>query len=860
MRSGLKYVCIVSVIAALLIGLSVMPSTTVADEAETENVWVDMRGPGDNCPYALEVTPGGVLYQSANAKPGEKGVWKYESNRWIDTRFPVNHWELCPEFEYDSAHDVLYYSGYSLGVWQYVRSRWICLADGEHDPDGESPHLVKNLAHDPEHAVLYAAEGWGPGGVWKYKNKNWSNLPWIPVDPFLLSITDLLYDEVNDVLCVATNKGFWGYENDEWSLFPGSSTDQDLRSIEYDPIHDVFYAWIVTDDYFWSVWRYQDGVWEDTYIPEAGYPSSTGPVFDQERNILYAARNHGVVWEYENREWSQLHDSIPVCFIGALSLDPTSGALYMSLGELDPSGPVPPGVWKHEGGELIRIPSGISDATVWSFEEHPQEDIVYAGTGDSMSMTVPAGVWKCENGEWSDTGGSFDLTGWITAIWCLTLDAEHDVLYASSLEEWGRAWKYESGEWELISQDIADLGVFRIEFDDERDVLYVSPGFPENGVLTYKDGVWGSLKGPGDGETLYSPAFLLYEPTTETLFVTTGLHGVWQYDCRYQTWESLGGPKKDGDFLFGYELAYDQTNNILYVGTDSDGVWKYEKDTWSNTGGDISEFRIKTISFDSKHNVLYASAREASPDSEGFPRGIWKLESGEWEEVERAFPYWPVNRDILYSAKNDCLYTGYEFRGAWKYGSFPGLNITAYLQGYYQGDGEQREAQIDVDLLDTNMQKVATFENIPLDERGKAYIDLEGIPQGKYYVAVIHHNHLAVVSSKPYVYTGDNQVEVDFPQEGAAYGPPTTTYRAMHREPDGSYSLWGGDAVEDGLVDESDLFQLMDDWETSDWRSDLDGDGIVFKNDHLILLSAWKHRSFYTPNPSNITEFVPNGG
>lgn len=78
-------------------------------------------------------------------------------------------------------------------------------------------------------------------------------------------------------------------------------------------------------------------------------------------------------------------------------------------------------------------------------------------------------------------------------------------------------------------------------------------------------------------------------------------------------WTDTGG--KVSNFSAG-ALVYDSAHNLLYAGfeqqvedtgrTAGRGVWKYDGKSWTDTGGDISDYHIASLAYDSTHNLVYA--------------------------------------------------------------------------------------------------------------------------------------------------------------------------------------------------------------------------------------------------------------
>jgi hypothetical protein len=118
---------------------------------------------------------------------------------------------------------------------------------------------------------------------------------------------------------------------------------------------------------------------------------------------------------------------------------------------------------------------------------------------------------------------------------------------------------------------------------------------------------------------------------------------------------SLGMVFQQGDIKLSYgirSLAYDSRHNVLYAGSDGIGVWKYnvKTSTWTDTGGGVSRLDIPSLVYDSGHNVLYAA---------GDPRGVWKYDGNAWADITTGLVSSDISpTSLAYDSTHNLLYAG----------------------------------------------------------------------------------------------------------------------------------------------------------------------------------------------------------
>lgn len=149
------------------------------------------------------------------------------------------------------------------------------------------------------------------------------------------------------------------------------------------------------------------------------------------------------------------------------------------------------------------------------------------------------------------------------------------------------------------------------------------------------------------------------------------------------TWTNTGGQVSN----FGTDaLVYDSVHNVLYAGCEQQvgqagetagrGVWKYDGKSWTHTGGATADFYIASLAYDSTHNAIYAGCYKMSPgevsSQEVHGVGVWKYDGRTWTVVGHqlrslhasALAYDQAH-DVLYAASDDSYLSSP--KGVWQY-------------------------------------------------------------------------------------------------------------------------------------------------------------------------------------------------
>lgn len=221
----------------------------------------------------------------------------------------------------------------------------------------------------------------------------------------------------------------------------------------------------------------------------------------------------------------------------------------------------------------------------------PSADILYAGT--------MAGVYRCvspaRSPSWVNTGGGVDGS----STRSLVFDRVHRVLFAATDSQGIGVWKYQEGVWTNTDKDFGASrsigGVGSLAYDVTRDILYASSGnkivrcmnaeiAPSwNGIGTgiHPDDV-SSVAYDAGRNILYvgtqSPAPVpgIMDPTASAPKLRTTSQGVWA--CadpdKTPTVSNAGGAVSSKEIS---SLYFDPARHALYAVVVADkGVWRYK--------------------------------------------------------------------------------------------------------------------------------------------------------------------------------------------------------------------------------------------------------------------------------------------
>jgi hypothetical protein len=169
------------------------------------------------------------------------------------------------------------------------------------------------------------------------------------------------------------------------------------------------------------------------------------------------------------------------------------------------------------------------------------------------------------------------------------------------------------------------------------------------------------------------------------------------------------------------------------------------------------------------------------------------------------------------------------------------LNMKAYLQGLYAGDGVMHKAQsetgdqfpgntadqVTVELHNAGDYSIVehTFDNVNISTNGD--ISISPVPEslsGEYYITIKHRNSITTTTANPVSFS-ESDVSYDFSTSASkAYGDN------LLEMDDGYFVVFSGDVNQDGVVDTADMTPVDNDsagYLSGYLVSDVNGDGIV---------------------------------
>ena len=307
----------------------------------------------------------------------------YASGSWTDTGGGVKGHGV-QDFAYDGDRNVLYAATYDNGVWRCdnpnTSPAWTNMGGGL------SGYRVDSLLFDDNRNVLYA--GTTGHGVWRCDNPDTSP-SWTDTGGGLSGYTvgSLAYDSGRNILYAgAYNYGLWRCTNPHstpsWSSTGSLSI---LTELEYDEVNNILYAGTPG-----SVLRFEN--------PDTSYSktSITGPlsgcmvgglVYDSSRNLLYAGGYNSFddtgygVWRCTDPDstfaWENISGEISGAKVYSMTRDVVDNLLYVGSSD--------EGVWRC-------IDPGSSP--IWEYIGEGLENTTFALAYDGVHNLVYAGPWK----------------------------------------------------------------------------------------------------------------------------------------------------------------------------------------------------------------------------------------------------------------------------------------------------------------------------------------------------------------------------------------------------------------------------------------------------------------------------------
>ena len=175
------------------------------------------------------------------------------------------------------------------------------------------------------------------------------------------------------------------------------------------------------------------------------------------------------------------------------------------------------------------------------------------------------------------------------------------------------------------------------------------------------------------------------------------------------------------------------------------------------------------------------------------------------------------------------------------------LNVTALLEGLYNGAGTMRQANDALgphfapptaDQITVELHAQANYSNIlyaasavNLSTSGTASLTVPSTYTGSYYITIKHRNSIETTTALPVSFAGST-INYAFDAPAKAYGSN------LHLTFDGRYVIYGGDVTQDGAIDTGDMAMIDNDgsnYLTGYLVSDTNGDGSIDTGDMVTV-------------------------
>jgi hypothetical protein len=175
------------------------------------------------------------------------------------------------------------------------------------------------------------------------------------------------------------------------------------------------------------------------------------------------------------------------------------------------------------------------------------------------------------------------------------------------------------------------------------------------------------------------------------------------------------------------------------------------------------------------------------------------------------------------------------------------LNVTALLEGLYNGAGTMRQAYDALgphftaptaDQITVELHASANYSNllytasaVNLSTSGTASLTIPSTYTGSYYITIKHRNSIETVTALPVSFAGST-INYAFDAPAKAYGSN------LHLTIDGRYVIYGGDVTQDGTIDTGDMAMIDNDasnYLTGYLVSDTNGDGSIDTGDMVTV-------------------------
>jgi len=312
---------------------------------------------------------------------------------------------------------------------------------------------------------------------------------------------------------------------------------------------------------------------------------------------------------------------------------------------------------------------GNGDAMAMVYDD--VNHVIYRATiGNAGNTEFGKGVWKYQAGEWTSLGGEVASLGINTLAW----DGTGGRLYAGSLGQGVWGYNPSTGTWTETDYSMRAYDITALAFGGGK--LYAGLWDPSAAPGSQGKGVWYyDPADPGAGWTSTETSITGYRIRSlawggNRLYAgpddTGGMpKGVWYYEPAADTWTDTGGGMTNRRST---ALAWDYANELLYSSAGYTGVWYYnpaspDADKWTYTGGATSSYEVNSLAYG--EGRVYAGCYNVSLSLDA---GVWSYNraTNTWSDTGGGMSSYEI-KSLAFDPYHHYLFAGTSQDGVWRY-------------------------------------------------------------------------------------------------------------------------------------------------------------------------------------------------